>query len=161
MGIKFSGTSTAPATFHRKQKLLFWARGRRQTLLMLLDLISISHIWYPDYNDGSAPYSMSTLKLLELSDICGMAHWGHMLSLSSDWSEGLRVCGLSLCYQITLCSCLAGPREVAALKSGLFSMKMKPLSNLEREKDLYDPCHPLLQLTFSLQGATGDTRGWR
>lgn len=105
--------------FTERQKLLFWARMRRQTLLMLLGTTSISHIWYPNYSDGLAPpCSMSTLELLERSDICGMAQGGHKLSLSSGWSEGLGFRSFSLSSQITRCSCLWGPREVAALRTG-------------------------------------------
>lgn len=54
---------------------------------MLLDIANISHKLFPNCTDGLAPpYSMSILLLLELSDACGMAHGGHVLSLSQGWS---------------------------------------------------------------------------
>lgn len=83
-GIKSCGTASPAAAFHRQTQTVIPSQGKViEDWLMLLDITSNSHKWFPNCTDGLAPpYSVSILMLLELSDVCGMAHWGDTLSLS-------------------------------------------------------------------------------
>lgn len=90
----------------------------------------------------------------------------HELSLSSGWSEGLRLYGFSLSSQVTG-SCLWGPREVAALRTDQFSVSMKPLRTWNMKTymlhailsfSLLSPCR--MQLETEEAEGRGDKTHW-